>query len=359
MPKKVPPHLPPQICDVGSHRRWDRIKILLLSVGFGLLAGVTGASVTLAWIWPGYGGGDTWVVSQRRPLSSGLQLEEKVNQETRDRIFSVFSNSVALNSGSYTLRQQDKLGDAIAISSDGWLAMYLPTLSGSAKNWRVVGNDGTVYNVDKVLPDYNSGMTYLRVILKPTGQNSNQLKVATFQEKFSFIEEVFVFQEGNWHQNNLGFSVTANKPVAHLDTAASEFFSLNSPALPGSIVINSQGRVAGFVNSAGVLLPNVYITRIVPSLLQDMKVSYYSLGVEGLYSREQAIIVDGEDRGGFVVSKVLAKNSLLKKGDIILDINGKEIEAEPYLWYNKDQKVRVTLLRNGKSVEVETSVVEI
>ena len=77
MPNLYPPHLPPPSCNLETHRRLRRLKILGAATFFGLIAGLTGASMMIAWIWPGYGGGDLWVVTEqtRSPLYRA-QLEE-------------------------------------------------------------------------------------------------------------------------------------------------------------------------------------------------------------------------------------------------------------------------------------------
>jgi len=360
MPKKHPPHLPPQECNVESHRSWQRIKIILAAAGFGLLAGVTGAAIMLGWIWPGYGGGDVWAVSQNLSFSDKSQLDEKINQEIRDRIFGIYENSVSQSQGSYTLRPQDKLGDAVVISSDGWLAMYQPAPAGNYKNWKAVSFDGSVYAVERIMPDRYSGMLYFKLAVRDAGdQNDAQFKVITFDDNINFGEETFVLKNINWYRNAVSFPAATRNPFPHLDTAPSYFYSLDTPAGESSIVINNQGRLAGFVNQNGDLLPNIYITRIIPTLLSNNRVAYLSLGVEGLFNREQAIVVNGERQRGFIITKVLAKNSLLKKGDIILDINGREIEQDNILWYNKDATIRISVWRAGKVMEVESKIVEI
>jgi len=134
MPKKLPPHLPPPVCNIADHKKWLRLKLILASAAFGLLAGLSGASILLGWIWPGYGGTDVWTVTeQNRSALSKVQLEEKIAKEIQERIFSVYARATAFNSDSY-LKKSDKLGEGVAISSDGWLAMYLPDYNGVYKN---------------------------------------------------------------------------------------------------------------------------------------------------------------------------------------------------------------------------------
>lgn len=356
MPKKLPPHLPAPMCNMESHQKWQRLKILLAATGIGLLAGLSGASMMLGWIWPRYGEGDTWAVSQNFSTLSKAQMDKRVSQEVVDRVFDIYSNATAFGSGSY-LREQDLLGEAVAISSDGWLAMYFPSYSGSYKNWQILSSEKVVYNPEKALFDRYTGMIYVKISSKQ--QTSGlQFKVASFSGDIHSFDAVFVYQNKNWNRSFVNFPVV-DGGATHLDTAPAIFYSLDLTATVGSLVVNDQGRVVGFVNKNGLLLPNGYITSVMAGILGQQKITYPSLGVEGWFSLEQPIVINGEAVSGFAVNKVWGKSSPLKKGDVILEINGKditkEIESGSPLWYN-NQAAKLKVLRSGKTLELESPI---
>ncbi|MBU1613199.1 S1C family serine protease, partial [Patescibacteria group bacterium] len=216
-----------------------------------------------------------------------------------------------------------------------------------------------------VLPDRYSGMLYFKLAARSTAEQSGaQFKVVTFDDEINFGEEIFVLKNTDWHRSSIGYPTNANNPIAHLDTAPAYFYGLEIQSDHGAVVINNQGRIVGFVNQNGDLLPNIYITRILPTLLSSNKIVYLSLGVEGLFNHEQPIVVDGERKSGFLITKVRvipsgASDPTLKKGDIILEINGREIETDNVLWYNKDATARVKVWRMREVLEIESKVVEV
>jgi len=359
MPKKIPPHLPAPVCNIDDHKKWLRLKLILASAAFGLLAGLSGAAIMLGWIWPGYGGGDIWAVSeQNRSYLSTIQLEEKIAGEIKDRIFTIYESASVVGSNSY-LKKSDKLGEAIAISSDGWLAMYLPNYTANYKNWRALSGDGSAYSLEKVVFDRYAGVVYLKLTNMTTdGQSNSQFKVVSFSDSVRSFDEIFVYQNDNWYRGLVSYGVYS-AGVVHMDTAPVLFYSLNMSADAGSVAINNQGRVVGLINKEGLLLPNVYLTRIMPGILNRQAVAYTSLGVDGWFSKEQPIISKNEKVSGFMVNRVWGKSSPLKKGDIILEVNGKLIEAEDYLWYsNTNEMVKLKVLRGEKTLELESKVTE-
>jgi hypothetical protein len=84
------------------------------------------------------------------------------------------------------------------------------------------------------------------------------------------------------------------------------------------------------------------------------------LGVRGWFGTEKAVVDSRSTANNFVVTDVVYKNHLLKRGDNILEINDKIVDPE-ILWYtvsiNKEVKLKIS--RAGKIIEVVVKVVEI
>src|SRR5690348_9892512 len=165
-----PPHLPPKTSSIETHRLWQRLKILLIVVVFSVIAGMSGASMMLGWIWPRFAEGDTWITSYARPGLTRAQLEDRIREEVSSRIVSVHKGSAGLSGTNYLNK---KIGDGIILSSDGWLALYQPNYDGSYKTMNVVTGDGRVWQPEKALLDKYSGILYVKI---PDGQ----FKVAGF-----------------------------------------------------------------------------------------------------------------------------------------------------------------------------------
>ncbi|MBP6859060.1 MAG: serine protease [Candidatus Magasanikbacteria bacterium] len=351
----TPPHLPPKTSNIENHRIWQRLKFLLATAVFSLIVGASGASIMLGWIWPRFAEGDTWITSYTRPAMSRIQLETRVREEVASRVMEIHRGTSVISGVNYFNK---KIGDGIVLSSDGWLAVYQPQYDGVYKNIYVAAKDGSVYQAQNAIWDKYSGILYLKI-------QNEQFKVAGFADENSAPDEIFVWQNNNWYHSTGLYQVFDYK-IPHLDTAPIERYSVNGNFSVGDIVVNNQGRVAGFISENGLLLPSTYITRILSKVLSQQNVSYPSLGVEGWFSGEQIIFSSlenqlkaGEKIQGFLVSNVWLPSSLFRKGDVILEINGRIVFSDN-LWYsiNANENVNVKILRNGKELELNVKIAQ-
>lgn len=358
----IPPHLPARASNLKAHRRWQRIQVLLLVVFFALIAGGTGAMMVLGWVWPGYGGGDAWVTSrQSRANLDREQPDELILKQMKERIFSVYKELSSLDKISY-LNQQNKLGEAVSVGSDGWLVMYLKDARSfySYKKWRALSAANALYKVDSALYDQYTRLAYFKI--SPAGataddSNAVQLKVVSFAENLNTDEYLTVFVNNNWHDTSLGELWRGVFKDTHLDSVINYAYDLTGgPFKPGAIVMNIRGRLAGFVTDDNQLLPSTGITRVLPQVLSQKKIVYPSFGAAGWFSGEQPIIVDTESLIGFAVKDVWSKSSVLRRGDIILEING-QAATDENLWYNLGEaRPRLKVWRRDKIIELETPI---
>ncbi len=355
------PHLPSPKCDIKNHERWINIKCILAASFLGLLAGVSGASIALGWIWPSYGGGDTWIVSRGQSSSVGSSLEEIVHKESTERVFSIYRNSTKIDSLEY-LPQSEKIAEAIAISSDGWLAMYVKenTPLITASKLRAFSSDGAVYQGEKYLFDSQTRIAYIK-ISRPVKTESEeavttQFKVASFEEGDLNYQEIFIHENGDWHFTRTGYKKFFPAATLRLDSAPSYAYSLEGNFVPGSVAITGRGRAVGFVNDDNQLLPIAALTRIMPGVLSGQKIEYPSFGVSGWFTSVQPAISGNNQISGFVVANVWHKSSKLRRGDVIMEMNGQIVRDES-LWYNiGDKQTTLTISRSGKVFDL---VVEI
>jgi len=344
-----PPHLPPKSCNIARHQKWRRLKIIFALTIFALIVGMSGASMMIGWIWPRFAEGDTWIASYVHPALSRVQMEDRVRQEISLRIVSVYQSESALNGVNY-LKQ--KMGDAIVVSSDGWVAMYKPDYDGSYKNFSVLAKDGQVYQLENAVMDKYSGVLYLKI-------KNAQFDVVNFSGSISAGEDIFVFNDSDWYHSVVDYPVMSANVIPHMDTAPVLFYSLDGKFKLGDVVINSQGTVDGLIQNDGSLLSSDYITRVLPNILSAQTVVYPSLGADGWFSEEQPIVVASSSASGFAVTRVWSAGSKLRKGDIITEINGRVVTADD-LWYNitGNTTVRLQIIRAGKTIEIETKLTD-
>ena len=357
-----PPHLPPKTSNIEFHRLWQRLKLLLAVLALSVIAGMSGASIMLGWIWPRFAEGDTWITSYSSPGLSRVQLEDRVRTEVLSRVVTVHRGLANLNGTNYLNK---KIGDGIMLSSDGWVAMYMPNYDSNYKNMYVVTDDGKVWQPEKALLDKYSGILYLKI-------KDGQFKVVGFSDENSTPSDIFVLHNSHWNYA-LALYPSLNYQIPHLDSAPVLSYSLNGSFNAGDVIVNNQGRVVGFINDKNSLLPSLYLTRILPKILNQQAISYPSLGVDGWFSEEQSILAgktnsstaSGIDSGigvkisGFIISNAWSAANPLRRGDVLQEINGRVVGADN-LWYiiSGNQTVNAKILRGGKSLNLTLKVTQ-
>lgn len=354
-----PPHLPPKTSNIEIHRLWQRLKVLLIVVVFSVIAGMSGASMMLGWIWPRFAEGDTWITSYNSPGLSRAQLENHVREEVASRIVTVHKGLSSLNGANYLNK---KIGDGIMLSSDGWFALYQPNYDGGYKNMYVVAQDGKVWQPEKALLDKYSGILYVKISSQggsASGEKDyNQFKVAGFTDENSTLDDIFIFHNSYWYHGSVLYP-SLNYQIPHLDSAPLLSYSLNGSFNVGEVAINNQGRVVGFITEKNLLLPSFYITRVLSKVLSQQTLSYPSLGVDGWFSEEQTIVSEKIKVQGFLVANVWSASSPLRRGDVLLEINGRIVTTDN-LWYtiNNNQTVNAKVLRGNKTLELVVKVTQ-
>ena len=358
-----PPHLPNPSCSISLRQLWQRLGLIFLSIIFGLIGGLTGAAMTIGWIWPDFGGGNYWLVSQVDRNGQRIELQEVIKKETAQKIMAVYSGAQKIGNVSY-LNESSKLGTAAVVGSDGWLAMYLLNERdlNSYFSWTIVNIEGGTYQAKDALYDRQTKIAYFKIKgLPKIGDKetaNEQFKVIGFSEGEKIGGGVFIFQNELWNSNFLDYEYfLTEKP--HLDAAPIRLVSLQNKNYDiGSMVINGQGRLVGFVTENGAVLPSIYIARVLPGVLNKQQIIYPTLSVEGWFSQEQKLVADSNTIKGFLVTTVLKTDAKLQKGDVIMEINGQIVENEN-LWYNlRGETARLKVLRRGKFLDLEAQIKE-
>ena len=354
----VPPHLPPPTCSIDTHRRWGRLKLLIVATVFGLFAGVTGAFMVLGWVWPAIDEGDVWATTRYAAGLSKGQLEEKVQREIGRKMIMLYSK--ATETGSTTmLSYADRVGEAIVLSSDGWSVMYYPSFTGKATAWRALTTSGVMYRIDRAVHDPVSGLLYVRIVPLEEGEG----RVEQFQNVVEFatevqpFDDVFVWQENDWKRSFVENEEVIPFTKIHGESAPIRAYFLNKSFSPGAVVVTPEGRLVGISTHDQVVFPAFYISRLWSKVLQQGKVQYPTLGAQGWYNEEQPILLGSARVSGFVVEKIIGRASLLRVGDIITQMNGKEMTSAN-VWYTIEaDSVRLKVYRDKRFIEIEQPIV--
>lgn len=350
-----PPHLPAPTCNLEHHRKWERLKLLLTAVFFGLLAGGTGASMILGWVWPGLGGGDSWILSHVSSNPAHDFLDDQVRVELEDRVGTLYRDFSGVSGVNY-FSQDKKISDVFFVSSDGWLVFYDDKIESNIKTWQVLLKNGNVYNVQKVLHDANANLTYIKI---NSADGGAQFKVVSFADDAKPTSDVFVFDQGVWKRATVFNKIARAFHLPHLDNAPSQAFELSASFSAGDIVANGQGKIVGVISNNNFVMPAQYLTSVLPGVLSLQKVTYRTLGVYGWFSDEQPLLDKNGKIDGFVVTRVVG-DTKLKVGDVISTVNGNIVNGD-ILWYNimSNQSVKLQVLRKDKTVEIVQDIKQI
>lgn len=357
----IPPHLPPPVSSIARHRQWYRLKMIGAAAFFGLCAGITGASILLGWIWPGFDGDYSYLSSHTSASFSRQSLEEQMKIKIAEKVFNIYQKST-IQSGSRLLDPADHLIDGVVGISSGWLVAYLPAYDGRFRDWVILGPNGSLYRATKVLADKKSGLIYIkmaRLVSGATPALAEQFKAAVFTDEAEKFDDVYILQDSEWHTAVLGREVGATSGASHTDSAPARYFTLSTSFRAGSLAIDNQGNVIGFVVTGAKIMPIAPLAGVFEGIEDRARVPYPTLGLEGWYAEDRLIFVGNVSAGGFFVNTVVAGKSGLRRGDIVLEINGRPMNYRN-LWYNiRDKSVRLKVLRAGKEIEVEVTPFEI
>lgn len=356
-----PPHLPPPVCNLSHHHQWQRLKIIGVATFFGLGAGISGAAVLLGWIWPGFGGEDVYLSARRPGILARQSAEDRAVGRMAEKVFSLYQKS-GLQNGVRLLNPADHIGDGIVGVTSGWLIAYLPDFDGRFRDWAIAGPNGSLYRAVKVLSDRRSGVAYIKIArFESSGSVSKaeQFKATTFADAPEKFDDVYVRQGGQWLSTFAAGDAPAASAESRLDAAPSPAASLSESFKNGSLAVDAQGNFIGFVVNEGALLPATTFTRVLSGIEDRARITYRTLGAEGWFSDRRPLFADGERVSGFLVNRIVAPKTALRKGDLILEINGRPM-TERNLWYTiGDKSVRLKVLRGGKEIELEVMPVEI
>ena len=149
-------------------------------------------------------------------------------------------------------------------------------------------------------------------------------------------------------------------PVIPIPTQPTQpTFTPSAPNLNATGYILIDGTSGRILTEKNSLLPSFYITRILSKLLSQQAISYPSLGVDGWFSEEQPIVFGKEWAQGFMVTNVWSAVNPLRRGDVLMEINGRIVSADN-LWYiiSGDQTLNAKILRGGKTLDVVVKVTQ-
>ncbi|MBI2443818.1 MAG: serine protease [Candidatus Magasanikbacteria bacterium] len=350
-----PPHLPPPSCNIRQYNFWQRLKLMLLSVVFGFISGLTGAAVLLGWIWGSDYALGNWAVIRGGRASQPDALPAATAQEFMPRLAAVYRRREVI-AGAATFRRSEYLGPALVVSADGWLAAHFGVPPRGAAGWQAVVG-GKIRQVEQAVFDPISSLIFLRLAREGKKEDARPLPVTAFADSVSPPREVFGFRQESWVPAVITGRQTADFDGARLDSAPRSGYRVAVAWPPGTPVITDSGELVGLIGADGLVLPSEFLASLLPNLFERGTIRYPSLGVEGWFDSEAPIFQGGVSRSGFMVARVWSVKNPLRPGDLIEEINGGGATPERWTRALRGREVLVKVKRGSRELELTVPVV--
>lgn len=356
------------------------VSTVLVSVFFGLAAGVTGMLVVIAYVVPApmFGGGSiitggTTVTDKRAdesPVPAALEAGRSVV---------VFTHVKPEGSGPLAGAHvpAEAVGSGVVLTSDGWLMSHSSALVRPKAAKPLVALIGMkAYPVTDIVRDPYSDVVFTKV-------DASNLPVTAFGEGRAL-------QPG---ESAFGFDAAAGLRrlvvIAYDDAPAPDVAGLvrsseriqkvlrlsgAESVLPGAMVLNGEGEVVGILDGKdggdAIAVPIEAVSRMIGGVLRDRRVSRPYLGVRYVDLSRLAVTSDDFPRRGALVSASFdGKTAAVDRrgpadvigilaGDVITAVGGQEVSAKSPLAdlvaeYGPGTTVAVTYLRGGREKTVD------
>mgnify|MGYP000846384034 FL=1 len=267
----------------------------------------------------------------------------------------------------------------LIISSDGWILTPYPfeeiDIEENAveetenKKWEVIINGGEIYDLDKVIRDKRTGLTFIKI----NGNDLPFLELAPFssinQGQTVLVADKFL----RWYVSAIVRSdwrdITKTEDLVRSTDYFSESLLLNniSPnTLGGSFIFNLKGQLVGSSSSDNKkYIPSWQFLKAISYLKENKEIFYPSLGIDYLLIEEapglssalfhdlkEGAIVYGNPTPGLAAYKAGIRNA-----DVIIKFDGQNINKKNNLTYlvsqkSKGEAIHLTILRRGEEQDL-------
>lgn len=264
-------------------------------------------------------------------------------------------------------------GSGVIISSDGYIATNFHVVKDADQIEVITNGNKHSYAAKVIGTDPSTDLALLKIEAKSlphiTFGNSDNVKIGEW-----------VLAVGN--PFNLTSTVTAgivsakgrNINIVNNQFPIESFIQTDAAINPGNsggALVNMNGELVGIntaiasntgsYNGYGFAIPSNIVSKIVKDLIEynEVQRGFTGMDVVDVDSRI-ADKLNINDNFGVYVQYVLPKGPAetagVKAGDLIIKVNGREIDSkaifdEQISYYRPGEKLKLTLLRNGKEVE--------
>lgn len=312
-----------------------------------VFAGATAALVTIAWFMPLADTTGIVYFGERPSVIQSTPYNPTVERETKERLLLVYDERYLQNGIAYV--EDAKLGKAVVLSSDGWAVMYAKGEFPAKQFVRGADSSGGVHNAEKLVFSADTNLLYIKF-------EGTDFRVQSFVDWSQMVSGKNVFvANGLWQGSRMR---VYQKPEDIIDIWKQvDRYSLEDPAITvGSVVYDEGGRFIGFVGKDGFVELASGIQRSFASVVEKEQVepivhSWIGEFIDGYIDPKSETLIG---KTGFLIHKVETGETSLKMGDIVLQINGRDIDTPSFAQtlQNTTEPFRLTILRNKEMLEI-------
>lgn len=342
--KKNAPHLPPKACRIDTYYRLQNIRWILLFALLAFIAGVSAALIATTWIMPQYE--TVSVLDYNNHTVSYNRPDPFLVKQSEQRLYTIYDKRKKTAEKIYST--ESFIAQAAIISSDGWAATFVPDyFSGWEKNWEIVDYQNNTFSVKKVIYDDFSGILYFkteiqgaRVMSFPDWKN---LQIGSF---------VWLISSDEWKDTYIKENDKIKTDKSFYVWNDQYKYYLYGSNVSGSVLLDEQGNFLGFLDSNGYVVPGWFVEKQTNNLLSQGVLSYEGVNLKGHIVKIAK--ENGVNLSGFYLD--YSEVASLEVGDVILKINGQNIEADnisQLVWLSPNE-FEVVVLRD--MVEINFTV---
>lgn len=393
----------PSLIQKPVYQHSSRLLYVVLVLVVGFLAGVLGELTINNYLYhQGYDFTRWWEPAAVN--EEGQQVivfkKEEVANNSADQVKTLIDNASQAVVGIYLKRggaqlvdvlyqPKDKIGNALVLTTDGWLVSTLTSLpKESGKELVVITADLKVYPIEKIVNDGTSGVVFLKIY-------ADNLKVVKFAENsrlYSGLPVVALAE--SLASESVQSQVTAIEKVRYRhilgfadyfqSSEKYETFYTLKDKLPkdfvGGPVVDMEGGIIGLYaaeHDLPTIIPASHFANVFNNLLRSQEIERPYFGVNyvdlaivvGLPEQiseklTQGALVFGDREHNVIAveARSPAAKAGIKLGDIILQVNNEPVDARHSLTellqqYQVGDVVKLVVQNQGVVREVEVGLV--
>ena len=364
--------------------KYSSLKIIILTVIFGLGAGVVGQMLAAVYFLPQ----EIFISSEENRVKQ-IAIREAENKKILEAERSIspavleiyLQKPTSHDPQNQIYFRKNRVALGTALTSDGWLVSYGANLADPKNNFVILTADQKIFSPKKIIFDEATETVFIKI----DAENLAVPKLGT-KENLSLGESVLIPESKQSFKTfqiaDLAYEKT-NEPRDLLKS--SEKFSKlilldrNADAAEiGAPLGNLSGEITGVVSgtSPATVMPIDFWRDAFLDVLKEEKIKRPYLGVHYINLSRAPGISDafsqGKTSGALIWSDRNSKTSGivrnspaaiagLRDGDIILKINRDELSpkidlSEIISEYSSGEKIQITFLRNGEEKMVEATL---